>query len=202
MKSKADASQHFVPSFLSVCGFSVKWFHFHAEKQLGGTHIKHLFLDLKCIMASNSQTEAEEPILIESYNSLGWKGTLKVLQQNLLLYSKAPVWNYFLLKVVNSVLPAKVLNCSPSSSFPSTRWEEHLNLTLASQTFPENTIRSWSISQEPHILPIFQREKCPHGNSQSNSAIGKHLHHIFKYWDKKKKAFLHKFYQVPTAQFR
>lgn len=73
MKSKADASQCFVPSFLSACGFPVKWFHFHEQKHVGGSHIKNLFLYLKYIMASDSQTEAEEPIFIESNNSSGWK---------------------------------------------------------------------------------------------------------------------------------
>lgn len=64
MESKADVSQRFVLCFLSVCSFPVKWFHFHEGKHLGGTRIKYLFLDLKFIMASDSQTKAEESIFI------------------------------------------------------------------------------------------------------------------------------------------
>lgn len=64
MESKADVSKHFVLCFLSACGFSAKWFHFHEGKHLVGTRIKYLFLDLKFITASDSQTKAEESIFI------------------------------------------------------------------------------------------------------------------------------------------
>lgn len=137
-------------------------------------------------MASDSQTKAEEAILMESYNSLGWKLTLKVIQKNLLLYSKAPVWNYFLLEVVKSVVPATALNWFLCSSFPSTRWEAHLNLTIASPNLSREhnqLLKHFSRTTYPTYFP--ERAVSP-GYSQSNSTIGKHLCHIFKYWDRKK----------------
>lgn len=149
-KSKADASQHSVLSFLSVCGFPVKWFHFHEGKHLGGTCIKHLLLDLKYVMASDSETKAEEPIFTQWHNCLCWKWAVKVMQSN--PSPQSPSLKLFPSQSGEQFCASSSPNLISFPLFFLHKWEAHLNLTLASPNLSR---------QHHHLLEHFSRMAYP-----------------------------------------